>query len=176
VRALVFLSLIALPAAAQPLDVDACTDAYTNCHDDCSLRFGMVTRDTERIKLAKCIDKCRRADSECRERFFETKNNALDDDALKKKKERDDDLREDNKKTAIVPDEQKPVKKKEEPAEKRTATRASDLDQPKKEEPQAEPQAKVEDKPAPAERPKDDPPPKKKKKDRSLDEWDPEAL
>ena len=205
-RALVFLCVLNAPlvAVAQTDDQTKCNDGYADCHDSCSLRHGLVTRDSERIKLSKCIDKCKRVQSECLEQFFETKNNALSDGALKKQ-ERDDDLREDNRKRAIVPDE-KPAKKTRDPAEeqpKRTATRADELNkdekkksesgasdprydmkfeeekkpEPKKEEKREETARAEEPKPAPEKKKSSsDEEPKKKKKERALDEWDPEAL
>ena len=130
-RALVFLCGFLCPVAALAEDAAKCTDAYTDCQDTCSLRHGMVVRDSERLKLAKCIDKCKRAEGECRDQFFETQRGNLTPGALDpaKKKDRDDDLREDDRKSAIVSDDKPPPKKREREEEqpKRTATRADEL-------------------------------------------------
>lgn len=187
-RALVFHCVLLAPllAFAQVDDATKCNDDYSDCHDSCALKFGMVARDSERLKLAKCIDKCKRVANECKERYFETKNNALDDGALQKKPERDDDLREDNRKSAIIP-EDKPARSRsrEEEQPKRTATRADELNDSKKkkepekasddprydmkfeEEKKPEPKKQKEEtaraEPAPAAEEKPAPPPEKKK-------------
>ena len=214
-RALVFLSLLVSGAAVAQDEIAKCADEYSDCHDNCALRFGVSTRDDQRLKLIKCIDKCKRTDNGCRNRYFEAKNGNLDPRVLKDSKH-DDDLREDDKKHDVVPAE-KPMKKRETEPEKRTATRAEDLetakktepakkDEPVKKQPEAEPEKRTatraedlgptkkdepvkEAEPAPApaaDKKKDDPPKeakkadpatdKSKKKERSLDEWDPEAL
>ena len=180
-------------------DISECADEYSDCHDNCSLRFGVTTRETDRAKLGNCMQKCKNAESACRDRYLETKNNGLEKGAVQKDKH-DDDLREDNRKKPTVPEDppprarssdDPPPKKKDPPpppVEKRTATRVSDLEpqkkeEPKKEEPKPAPGAQT-SKPDPDVRAEDEkPPPKKradppkesKKKEKALDEWDPDA-
>jgi hypothetical protein len=199
VRALVFLCV--LPAAttsyAEPDPLTQCSDEYSDCHDTCALRFGMVIKDSERRKLMKCVDKCRRTQSECRAQHV-AKSSGVDDPALKKDKH-DDDLREDNKRQP-TPDDAPPPKQPES-QDVRTSTRVSDLDGPKpttkddsakkdepgkrdepakrdesakKEEPSKKLDPEPSKKPDPEPSKKPDPEPSKKK-DRPLDEWDPEA-
>jgi hypothetical protein len=169
-------------------DVSECTDAYSDCHDNCSLKFGITTRDVDRLKLGRCMQKCKDAESSCRDRYFETKNNALDQGAVKTDKH-DDDLREDGRRKPVDDEPAPPPRKKsaepvaekktevrQEDLPKRTATRAADLDPKKQDDAPPPPPKKAE--PIAEKKPEEQPQPqpKPKKKEKALDEWDPEAL
>lgn len=152
--------LLSFPALAED-DLSVCDDRYSDCADDCALRYGVTTRDTDRVKLGNCINKCKSAGSDCRNRFFETRNNGLEQGALKKDKH-DDDLREDNRRRRVEDDpapkasakssDAPPVKKtREDDTPKRTATRAADLDTnaKKTDEKSADPRSDLKFEPAP---------------------------
>jgi hypothetical protein len=108
------IGLLALPVAAQDA-ASKCADQYSDCHDTCSLRHGVVTKDTERIKLGTCLAKCKKDRTECRDRYLATQQGAVDPGALKKVKSRDDDLREDNKRVPVVDTPQAAPKASPEP-------------------------------------------------------------
>ena len=73
----------ALAWAQRPASPDDCDDAFAECKEDCTINFGGTTNDKARAKVNKCLNKCSSTELECRERFFETKRNALDEGALK---------------------------------------------------------------------------------------------
>lgn len=77
-RFLVVLTLLTVPtvAAADPTEESKCNDAYSDCHDTCALRYGMVAREKERTKLLRCVDRCKKEESTCLERIFEERKNA----------------------------------------------------------------------------------------------------
>lgn len=175
VKSVLVLVLVSLTAAAEE-DISVCEDEYSDCHDNCSLKFGTSTKEADRIKLSKCITKCQGSEQSCRDRFIETKVHQLDEGALKNADRHDDDLREDNRKKPVVDDappqktstrttsgdSPKKAQPREEDLPKRTATRVSDLE-PKKAEPKPEPkpEAKPEPKPEPVAERKSDPAPSK---------------
>ena len=122
VRASVFLTLwVAFSASAQD-DVTKCTDEYSDCHDNCALRFGVSTRDDQRIKLVACVEKCKRGESDCRNRYFEAKNSGVDPQASKKDKPEQRTATSASQPEPAKKDEKKevaePQKKKEEPKKK----------------------------------------------------------
>jgi hypothetical protein len=177
VKSVLVLVLVSLTAAAEE-DISVCEDEYSDCHDNCSLKFGTSTKETDRIKLSKCIVKCQGSEQTCRDRFIETKVHQLDEGALKNADRHDDDLREDIRKKPIVDDappqkvstrstsdDGKAAKKsqpKDEELPKRTTTRLSDLE-PKQAEPkpEAKPEPRPEPKPEPVAERKSDPAPSK---------------
>jgi len=168
-------AFLSVTLTAEP-DLTACGDEYADCHDNCSLRFGVSTKDSDRIKLSKCISKCQATESDCRDRFIQTNVHQLDEGALKNADKHDDDLRDearhkqvDEGSTQKSSDSSEPTMKREktpqqqdEELPKRTATRTSELEPPKTKQasaapkPEPKPEAKPEAKPEPvAERPLD---------------------
>ena len=77
-RLLAVLALLTLPsfASAEPTEESKCNDTYSDCHDTCALRYGMVAREKERVKLLRCVDRCKKEESTCLERIFEERKNA----------------------------------------------------------------------------------------------------
>lgn len=75
--------LSGLAFAQRPASPDDCDDAMAECKEDCTINFGGNTNDKARAKVNKCLNKCHSVDLECRERFYETKNNHLEEGALK---------------------------------------------------------------------------------------------
>ncbi|MBK7862064.1 MAG: hypothetical protein IPJ65_26295 [Archangiaceae bacterium] len=116
VRALGLVLISAVARAAEPTHAQKCADEYSDCHDSCALRFGMVTKDSERVKLAKCIDRCKQNDQQCQTRELEAKSSNVDESALKADKH-DDDVRKDEKpaetKAKKEPEKKKGEKKKD---------------------------------------------------------------
>jgi hypothetical protein len=174
VKSVLVLVLVSLTAAAEE-DLSACTDQYSDCHDNCSLRFGTSTKETDRIKLSKCLTKCQASEQSCRDLYLQTQVHGLDPGALKNADKHDDDVREDNKPKPVVDDppppnvstrsssdSAAPTLKRSQPREedlpKRTATRLSDLE-PKKAEakPEPKPEPRPEAKPEPRPDPKPEP-------------------
>ena len=72
----------ALGWAQRPATPDDCDDSFAECKEDCTITYGGTTNDKARAKVNKCLTKCNTVELECRERFFETKRNALDEGSL----------------------------------------------------------------------------------------------
>jgi hypothetical protein len=156
-------------------DLTACSDEYSDCHDNCSLRFGTSTQAKDRIKLGKCLEACQKTENSCRDRYIETHVHQLDEGAARNADKHDDDVREDARHKPTVDDDDKPktsskrstssnddAKPKNEPREedypKRTATRAADLD-PKPARSESKPEQKAEPKAEARAEPKPEPKP-----------------
>jgi hypothetical protein len=155
-------AFLSVTLTAEP-DLTACGDEYADCHDSCSLRFGVSTKDIDRLKLSKCLSKCQATEADCRDRFIQTNVHQLDEGALKNADKHDDDLRDearhkqvDEGTTQKSSDSAEPTMKREKTQEqkdedlpKRTATRTSELEPPTKKQASAAPKAepKQEEKP-----------------------------
>lgn len=173
-RALSLLAaLLAAPApAADKASAPAhCVEEYAECREDCVMSYGTSLK--VRPQFARCITKCEKAGSACRERHFEAQRGGL--------------APSDPEKPSQVERAEEPTQPPREPEPeelpKRTATRVSDLEpEGPKPAPAAEEPAKPKEEPPAAKPPPapEKPPPEKpkpaEKKPRPLDEWDPDAL
>ncbi len=66
----------------RPIAPTDCDDNYSECKEDCAIRFGGTTSLKSRAKLNPCLNKCDSTERDCRETFFETKRNNLDEGAI----------------------------------------------------------------------------------------------
>jgi hypothetical protein len=78
---LVFLSVFV--SAASFAQVNPCTEAFSECKEDCALEFSSVRPELQK-KLGKCLKKCSKKLTTCEERELETRSNNLDEGALDK--------------------------------------------------------------------------------------------
>jgi hypothetical protein len=186
---LLLLSALALAGDKLPPPTQ-CTDELEDCKENCAMEFG--TSQKTRNKFYGCMGKCGTANTDCRERYFETHRNGLAPDALEKKSGPPVEpparitLKEEGAATTAAP----VSKVEEEPVPKRTATRVSEMGGPPPKAQAASPEPEVpavkqtvtgpaEVRPEQATKRRDPekpaaPAPEKKK--RALDEWDPDAL
>ena len=75
------LLIIAAPLQAR---AGECEDDFAQCQDDCMVQYGGSIREEMKAKFVKCVRKCGRTSTNCRERTTETRVNHLNEGALDK--------------------------------------------------------------------------------------------
>lgn len=80
-RFLMFILLALVPLTSW---AGECEENFSECQDNCMVEYGGSIREDIKAKFVKCVKKCGRTSTNCRERTHETKVNQLNDGALDK--------------------------------------------------------------------------------------------
>lgn len=160
------LLCLSVPAFAADVSehLEACKEKYADCKEDCSMSFG--TKVKYRTKLGKCLNKCKKTETSCRNSITELEEAGIDHESFANKPK--NDLPEE--KTPAKEEAPAVAKKMEEPEQTPEPVKETEKEEAPK--PAAEKVAKKVDPPPPPPPKKDEPPPAPKKKEKALDEWD----
>ena len=72
------LVCVSVPAFAADVSehLEACKEKYADCKEDCSMSFG--TKVKYRVKLGKCLNKCKKTETSCRNSITELEEAGID--------------------------------------------------------------------------------------------------